>query len=188
MSDATRDNSAVPSLIERETTDVQAARMMTPGEKITFLLAKYESLKERTPTHEDVRDEITGARRSLETTIAALAPKERLERAEERIDTLATKEALVDLRNTVVDLRNTVDSIKPKPPNMGKLAAGAFGFLLTLATIIWQASARVGDVSLQTTILKMQVDGLNETVKRLEAAQQATQSKLDQLLIHGAKP
>lgn len=183
MADPTRDNSGVPSLIERETTDVQVARMMTPGEKITFLIAKYESMKERTPTHEDVRKEVTGARDSIQRTIVGLAPKEGLERAEEGIERLGT---IAATKESLEELRKTVEGIKP--PAFWKLASGAVAFLLAISTIIWQASQRVGDIALTSAIQKMQLDALDATVKRLDADIGKLQSKLDQLLIHGAKP
>lgn len=145
-------------LDEREDTGVIVHNdRVDNASKITALFERYKALKERTPSHEQVRQMVTDARTSIAASVVG-------------------KESFDTLRQAVAEA---------KPPSLWKVASGAAAFLLAIATIIWQASARVSDIALQNAMMKMQVDGLDASVKRLEASVQAAQSKIDQLLIHG---
>lgn len=132
---------------------ILANRTLANAEKITALLERYKALKERTPSHEQVRKMVTDARSSITASVVG-------------------RESFDALKLQVQEIR---------PPSLWKIASGAAAFLLAIATIIWQASARVSDIALQNTIMKMQVDALDATVKRLDSEYQA-------LVLHQADP
>lgn len=141
---------------------------LAAGTKIAVLLERYNNLKANVATKEDMRREVTGARKSIEA------------------------DAVVQFADAKLfeELVKTVESIKP--PGFWKIGAGVAGFFLTVVLtvggIVYSASGRVSDLALANAIQKMQIDGLDAAVKRLDAQLQQVQSKLDQLLIRGAKP
>lgn len=53
------------------------------------------------------------------------------------------------------------------PPAFWKIMTGAGVFLLALATIVWQASARVSDLAFQNALLHQQVDTMARDLRSL---------------------
>jgi hypothetical protein len=148
---------------EREDTGVVILNeRVENAKKITMLYERLQALKERTPSREDVRREVTGARDSIVAKIAPMASKESLDSLSKKVD-------------------------EQKPPGFWPLVAGLFGAALIIGGIIWQASARISDLATANTILKLQLDTLDQTVKRVEAAETKIEAKVDSILIHQGK-
>lgn len=175
MSPIRDDPDATPLPVDPETTEgVRLAREEQRArvrEVVAELRGTVEQYKAFTPSHEAVEQKLTGLRLSLESKLVNATNQ------------MASAASVAALERTVEGLR---------PPSFWKVisavAGGALAVIGAVVTIVLAYQGRISDLATQNALLQQQVTTLSEAVKRIEASQRSTESKLDQLLIHSVGP
>lgn len=130
------------------------------AEKIGRLAGELEEYKKNTPTFRELNEREVAARRSMEATVVDV--RTGIEKAtQDRITSLAAEVE------------------KNKPPGTWKIAGIAIAAVVSFGTIVWNASARVSELSLQIHDVQRDLDTMRATVDRHDGERRRLEAKVD---------
>lgn len=174
------DDGGYPAVTSSYPTPVPATASDNERIRVAEKIAELAGRLEMRPSFEQVRAEVSGARRSISADIIKLEERVDLvgpeidKRLSGLSDAAATKEAVENLKAEV---------IRNRPPNFWVVVGAVFTLMSGATGITWSASERASELRHQVEILQIKQSTLEANLARVEAETKTAAVRLEAVLM-----